>query len=146
MNDSFGLRTLNETGRVKVFEIPGVHHTQWHVNLSVFNCCIEPYLSDSYCVSGFLLLQVFSICVCLYCKYVANHVIKNFVLILMTTSCKMTNSEWASCSSAGCLPLQNYTPPGHSGLVQDFPQTICPRVFSQKGKGLVNCRVPPECK
>ena len=45
VKDTFGLRTLNETGRVKVFEIPGVQHLQWHTNQSVFNCCMEPYLN-----------------------------------------------------------------------------------------------------
>lgn len=43
-DDSFGLRTLNQQGKVKVYEIPGVKHIHWHLNQSVFDCCIEPWL------------------------------------------------------------------------------------------------------
>lgn len=42
--DSFGLRTLNEQGRVKVFEVPGVQHLHWHHNKQIFQKYIEPYL------------------------------------------------------------------------------------------------------
>ena len=45
VKDTFGLKTLNENGLVKMFEILGVRHFQWHTNQSVFNCCMELYLN-----------------------------------------------------------------------------------------------------
>jgi len=40
----FGLKTLNMAGRVKVFEVPGVQHLQWHYSKPIFQHYIEPYL------------------------------------------------------------------------------------------------------
>jgi len=45
INDNFGLKTLDETGRIHVYEIAGVQHTHWHGNKTVFDCCIEPWLT-----------------------------------------------------------------------------------------------------
>ena len=45
INDNFGLKTLDETGRVHIYEIPGVQHLHWHGNKTVFDCCIEPWLT-----------------------------------------------------------------------------------------------------
>eukprot|EP00731_Ephydatia_muelleri_P038704 Em0869g2a len=42
--DSFGLRTLDMQGKIARYTIPGVIHTNWHRNQSVFDCCIEPWL------------------------------------------------------------------------------------------------------
>lgn len=44
LNDSFGLRTLNSEQKLHIHTVPGVQHTMWHRNESVFKCCIEPYL------------------------------------------------------------------------------------------------------
>lgn len=44
MFDSFGLRSLDKAGRVKIYEVPGVHHTVWHHNVSVIENCILPWL------------------------------------------------------------------------------------------------------
>jgi len=43
-NDSFGLKTLDESGRVERFVFPGVEHTHWHKNKDVFTRAIEPHL------------------------------------------------------------------------------------------------------
>jgi len=45
VKDTFCLKTLNENDLVKMFEIPGVQHFQWHTNQSVFTRCIELYLN-----------------------------------------------------------------------------------------------------
>ncbi|XP_063859497.1 lysosomal thioesterase PPT2-A-like isoform X1 [Scylla paramamosain] len=42
--DLFGLRTLDKGGRIKIYEIPGVYHTDWHHNVSVIKNCILPWL------------------------------------------------------------------------------------------------------
>lgn len=44
MFDSFGLRSLDKAGKIKVYEVPGVHHTVWHHNVSVIENCILPWL------------------------------------------------------------------------------------------------------
>lgn len=43
-DDTFGLRTLNEQGKLKVYEIPGVKHQQWVKSRDVFDKYIEPWL------------------------------------------------------------------------------------------------------
>ena len=45
VKDSFGLQTLDKAGKVKVFQVAGVEHTHWHGNKTVFDTCIEPYLT-----------------------------------------------------------------------------------------------------
>ncbi|XP_064079187.1 lysosomal thioesterase PPT2-A-like [Macrobrachium nipponense] len=42
--DTFGLRTLDKAGKVTIYEIPGVVHTQWHHNVTVIQKCILPWL------------------------------------------------------------------------------------------------------
>jgi len=42
--DWFGLRTLFERGDVVLSAIPGVKHTEWHGNKTVFKDFIEPFL------------------------------------------------------------------------------------------------------
>lgn len=44
LNDTFGLRTLDERGGVTIYSIDGVEHTHWRQNQSVFDCCIKPWL------------------------------------------------------------------------------------------------------
>ncbi|KAK3592809.1 hypothetical protein CHS0354_009253 [Potamilus streckersoni] len=45
INDSFGLRTLDKRKGLTKYVIPGVHHVHWHTNRTVFDCCIEPWLT-----------------------------------------------------------------------------------------------------
>ncbi|XP_071525830.1 lysosomal thioesterase PPT2-A isoform X1 [Panulirus ornatus] len=42
--DLFGLRTLDKAGKIKIYEVPGVYHTDWHHNISVIKNCILPWL------------------------------------------------------------------------------------------------------
>ena len=44
MDDTFGLKTLDQGGRVHVYEVGGVKHTDWHRNRTVFDQCMEPWL------------------------------------------------------------------------------------------------------
>ena len=44
VEDSFGLRTLDESGRVHVITLPGVQHFEFHKKQSVFDCCIKQWL------------------------------------------------------------------------------------------------------
>ena len=44
LNDSFGLQTLNSSGKVHLYTMPGVQHTTWHGNQKVFDKFIEPHL------------------------------------------------------------------------------------------------------
>ncbi|XP_071802157.1 lysosomal thioesterase PPT2-A-like isoform X1 [Asterias amurensis] len=43
--DSFGLRTLDKRNALKTYNVSGVMHTNWHRNQTVFDSCIEPWLS-----------------------------------------------------------------------------------------------------
>ncbi|XP_045609974.1 lysosomal thioesterase PPT2-A isoform X2 [Procambarus clarkii] len=43
-NDLFGLRSLDKAGKIKMYEVPGVYHTDWHHNVSVIKNCILPWL------------------------------------------------------------------------------------------------------
>jgi hypothetical protein len=45
LTDSIGLRTLDEHGDFIVYNINGVHHTHWHQNKTVFDCCIKQWLT-----------------------------------------------------------------------------------------------------
>lgn len=42
--DSFGLRTLDQQGKVKVYEIPGIEHLEWPLSQEIFEKYIEPWL------------------------------------------------------------------------------------------------------
>ncbi|XP_026172515.1 lysosomal thioesterase PPT2-like [Mastacembelus armatus] len=44
-NDTFGLKTLDDRGKVSVCVQSGVEHTKWHSNYSVFMSCIEKWLT-----------------------------------------------------------------------------------------------------
>ena len=39
-----GLQELNNTGKIKVYEIPGVEHIHWHTNKTVFDTAIIQWL------------------------------------------------------------------------------------------------------
>lgn len=45
INDDIGLKTLDQTGRLKVLTFPHVHHFAWHMNISVIQEAILPYLN-----------------------------------------------------------------------------------------------------
>jgi len=42
--DSFGLQSLSKANKIFVHTVPGVHHHQWHQNISVIDQYILPYL------------------------------------------------------------------------------------------------------
>ncbi|XP_030013915.1 lysosomal thioesterase PPT2-like [Sphaeramia orbicularis] len=44
-NDTFGLKTLEARGDISVCVHSGVHHTKWHSNQTVFNTCLEKWLT-----------------------------------------------------------------------------------------------------
>ncbi|XP_061170116.1 lysosomal thioesterase PPT2-A-like isoform X2 [Saccostrea echinata] len=44
LEDSFGLKTLFNQRKVKIYVIPGVQHIYWHSNRTVFNTAILPWL------------------------------------------------------------------------------------------------------
>ncbi|XP_062615868.1 LOW QUALITY PROTEIN: lysosomal thioesterase PPT2-A-like [Saccostrea cucullata] len=44
LEDSFGLKTLYNQRKVKIYVIPGVQHIYWHSNRTVFNNAILPWL------------------------------------------------------------------------------------------------------
>ncbi|KAM9004168.1 lysosomal thioesterase PPT2 isoform 2-T5 [Sarcophilus harrisii] len=43
--DSFGLKTLSARGSIVRCPTPGIPHTAWHSNRSLYEACIEPWLS-----------------------------------------------------------------------------------------------------
>ncbi|XP_041370448.1 lysosomal thioesterase PPT2-like [Gigantopelta aegis] len=45
INDSFGLLTLDKRKAVHLFTHHGVQHVHWYRNRTIFDCCIEPYLT-----------------------------------------------------------------------------------------------------
>ena len=47
IKDTFGLRTLDETGRTHIHEVPGVEHLHWPLNYTVFTNYILPYLKPA---------------------------------------------------------------------------------------------------
>jgi len=44
-NDSFGLQTMDRRRGLHKCTLPGVEHTTWYSNVTVFGKCIEPWLS-----------------------------------------------------------------------------------------------------
>uniref|UniRef100_A0A2A4JXH6 palmitoyl-CoA hydrolase n=1 Tax=Heliothis virescens TaxID=7102 RepID=A0A2A4JXH6_HELVI len=44
MEDKIGLRTLDESGRLHVVTVPGVNHFSWHMNISIVDDYLLPYL------------------------------------------------------------------------------------------------------
>lgn len=45
LNDTFGLRTLDERGSIHQFTFPGIYHIHWHGTKKVFDEAIEPWLT-----------------------------------------------------------------------------------------------------
>eukprot|EP00057_Strongylocentrotus_purpuratus_P011762 XP_011666236.1 PREDICTED: lysosomal thioesterase PPT2-A isoform X2 [Strongylocentrotus purpuratus] len=45
LKDYFGLKTLDARGGLHTYGIAGVIHTYWHRNQTVFDCCIEQFLT-----------------------------------------------------------------------------------------------------
>jgi len=43
-NDGFGLKTLDESGRIHFITQAGIDHFSWHVNLTVIDNHIIPHL------------------------------------------------------------------------------------------------------
>ncbi|CAG5048427.1 unnamed protein product [Parnassius apollo] len=44
LEDTIGLRTLDESGRLHIVTVPGVNHFNWHMNVSIVDDCLLPYL------------------------------------------------------------------------------------------------------
>ncbi|XP_022820486.1 lysosomal thioesterase PPT2 homolog isoform X1 [Spodoptera litura] len=44
VEDKIGLRTLDETGRLHVVTVPGVNHFNWHMNMSIVDDYLLPFL------------------------------------------------------------------------------------------------------
>lgn len=42
--DSIGLKTLDQKGKLKIVTAPGINHFMWHLNISVCDNYILPYL------------------------------------------------------------------------------------------------------
>lgn len=42
--DSIGLKTLDQKGKLKIVTAPGINHFMWHLNVSVCDNYILPYL------------------------------------------------------------------------------------------------------
>ncbi|XP_010574120.1 PREDICTED: lysosomal thioesterase PPT2 [Haliaeetus leucocephalus] len=45
LQDTFGLKTLEARGDLGGCTVPGVGHTAWHSNRSVYEHCIRPWLT-----------------------------------------------------------------------------------------------------
>lgn len=43
-NDLIGLKTLNQKKRLKFVTVPGVDHFMWHINVTICDNYILPYL------------------------------------------------------------------------------------------------------
>lgn len=43
-NDAIGLKTLDSSGRLKIVTVPGIDHFGWHLNISICDNYILPYL------------------------------------------------------------------------------------------------------
>lgn len=43
-NDSIGLKTLDNNGKLKILTFPNVKHREWHLNVDIINESIIPYL------------------------------------------------------------------------------------------------------
>lgn len=44
LNDSIGLKTLNDSGRLQIVTVPDVHHFDWHLKIHVIQKVVLPYL------------------------------------------------------------------------------------------------------
>lgn len=45
LQDTFGLKTLDARGAIARCLVPGVQHTAWHSNRTVYQACLAPWLS-----------------------------------------------------------------------------------------------------
>lgn len=45
LRDSFGLKTLLARGAIERCPMAGIAHTAWHSNRTLYETCIEPWLS-----------------------------------------------------------------------------------------------------
>ncbi|XP_069120180.1 lysosomal thioesterase PPT2-A-like [Argopecten irradians] len=45
LQDSFGLRTLDQRKAIHTYTIPGIEHVMWYRDQKVFDCCIKPWLT-----------------------------------------------------------------------------------------------------
>lgn len=45
IQDLFGLLTLDKRGAITTYKVPGVHHIYWHKNQTVFDTCIQKWLT-----------------------------------------------------------------------------------------------------
>lgn len=45
LRDSFGLKTLLARGAIVRCQMAGISHTAWHSNRTLYDTCIEPWLS-----------------------------------------------------------------------------------------------------
>ncbi|XP_054831228.1 lysosomal thioesterase PPT2 [Eublepharis macularius] len=45
LQDTFGLKTLDARGDIVFYTMPGVSHTLWHSNRTVYDRCISPWLT-----------------------------------------------------------------------------------------------------
>lgn len=45
LRDSFGLKTLLARGAIVRCPMAGISHTTWHSNRTLYDTCIEPWLS-----------------------------------------------------------------------------------------------------
>lgn len=44
LNDSIGLKTLNDSGRLEMVTVPNVRHFDWHLKIHVIQKVVLPYL------------------------------------------------------------------------------------------------------
>lgn len=44
-HDLFGLKTLDDAGKLDIHKLSGIHHFDWHKNLTVIDEYILPYLT-----------------------------------------------------------------------------------------------------
>ena len=44
LNDTIGLKTLNDSGRLTILQVPNVHHFDWQLKLHVIQQVLIPYL------------------------------------------------------------------------------------------------------
>ncbi|XP_032529545.1 lysosomal thioesterase PPT2 homolog [Danaus plexippus] len=44
LSDKIGLKTLDRTKRLHLVTVPGVNHFNWHMNVSIVDDCLLPYL------------------------------------------------------------------------------------------------------
>ncbi|XP_020279576.1 lysosomal thioesterase PPT2 homolog isoform X2 [Pseudomyrmex gracilis] len=43
-DDTIGLKTLNEQGKLEIITVPGIQHSDWHKNISIVDQFLLPYL------------------------------------------------------------------------------------------------------